>query len=75
MNFWGVFQRPLTLILQQKYHDTNGSRIVIQIGGVHTTFCQEGCMLLQKHRNKNGMCITMLFKSIGVRGCVDSPDF
>ena len=31
-----------TLILLQKYRDTNGSRIVIQIGGVYTTFCQEG---------------------------------
>ena len=30
----GVFQRPLTLILLQKYRDTNGSRIVIKIGGV-----------------------------------------
>ena len=36
----GVFQRPPTLILLQKYRDTNGRRIVIQIGGVHTTFCQ-----------------------------------
>ena len=30
----GVFQRPLTLIPLQKYRDTNGRRIVIQIGGV-----------------------------------------
>ena len=37
----GVFQRPLTLILLQKYRDTNGRRIVIQIGGVYTTFCQK----------------------------------
>ena len=37
--FLGVFQRPLTLILLQKYRDTNGRRIVIQIGGVYTTFC------------------------------------
>ena len=29
LNFLGVFQRPLTLILLQKYHDTNGRRIVI----------------------------------------------
>ena len=27
----GVFPRPLTLILLQKYRDTNGRRIVIQI--------------------------------------------
>ena len=32
----GVFRRPLTLIHLQKYRDTNGRRIVIQIGGVHT---------------------------------------
>ena len=37
----GVSQRPLTLILLQKYRDTNARRIVIQIGGVYTTFCQE----------------------------------
>ena len=32
------------------YRDTNGRRIVIQIGGVcvYTTFCQGGGMLLQK---------------------------
>ena len=44
----GVFQRPLTLILLQKYRDTNGRRIVIQIGGVYSTFCQEEGMLLPK---------------------------
>ena len=38
----GAFQIPLTLILPQKYRDRNGSCTVIQIGGVHTTFCQEG---------------------------------
>ena len=38
---WGVFQRPLTPILLQKYRDTNGSRTVIQIGGVYTHFCTE----------------------------------
>ena len=56
---WGVSQRPLTLILLQKYRDTNGRRIVIQVGGVYTTFCQEE---------------DILFKSIGVRGRFDSPD-
>ena len=64
----GVFQQSPTLMLLQKYHDTNGSRIVIQIGGVCTTFCQEDSMLLQKFRDRNGRCITILFKSIGVRG-------
>ena len=33
----GMFQRHLTLRLLQKYRDTNGRHIVIQIGGVYTT--------------------------------------
>ena len=70
----GVPQRPLTLILLQKYRDTNGRRIVIQIGGVYTTFCQEEGILLQKYRDRNGRCIVILFKNIGVRGRFDSPD-
>ena len=70
----GVFQRPLTLILLQKYRDTNGRRIAIQIGGVYTTFCQKEGILLQKYRDRNGRCIAILFKSIGVRGRFDSPD-
>ena len=48
----GVSQQPLTLILLQKYRDTNGRRIVIQIGGVYTTFCQEEGILLQKYRDR-----------------------
>ena len=71
----GVFQRPLTLILLQKYRDTNGSRIVIQIGGVYTTFCQKGGVLLQKYCDRNGRRIAILFKSIRVRGRFDSPEF
>ena len=70
----GEFQRPLTLILPQKYRDTNGSRIVIQIGGVYTTFCEEEGILLQEYRDRNGRCIAILFKSIGVRDRFDSPD-
>ena len=62
----------MTLILLQKHRDTNGRRIVIQIGGVYTTFCQEEGILLQKYRNRNGRCIAILFKSIGVRGRCDS---
>ena len=73
--FWGGVQRPLTLILLQKYRDTNGRRIVIKIGGVYTTFCQEEGMLLQKYRDRNRRCILILFKSIGVRGRLDSPEF
>ena len=70
----GVFQQPLTLILLQKYRDTNGRRVVIQIDGVYTTFCQKEGILLRKYRNRNGRCIAILFKSIGVRGRCDSPD-
>ena len=68
----GVFQKPLTLILLQKYRDTNGRRIAIQIGGAYTTFCQEEGILLQKYRHRNGRCIAILFKSVGVRGRCDS---
>ena len=67
-------QRPLTPILMQKYRDTNGSRIVIQIGGVYTTLCQEEGILLQKYRDRNERCIAILFKSIGVRGRLDSSE-
>ena len=70
----GVVQRPLTLILLQKHRDTNGRRIVIEIGGVYTTFCQEEGILLQKYRDRNGRCIAILFKSLGVSGQCDSPD-
>ena len=70
----GVFQRPLTLIRLQKYRDTNGRRIVIQIGGVYTTFRQKEGILLQKYRDRNGRCIAILFRSIRVRGPWNTPD-
>ena len=71
----GVFQRPLTLILLQQYRNTNGSRIVIQIGGVYTDFCQEERILLPRYRDRNGRCIAIPFNSIGVRGPFDSPEY
>ena len=40
---------------------TNGRRTVIQIGGVYTTLCQEGGILLQKYRGRNGRYIAILF--------------
>ena len=59
-----MFQRPIRCVpttpdpnKMQKYRDTNGSRIVIQIGGVYTTFCQEEGILLEKYRDRNGRCI------------------
>ena len=48
---------------------------MIQIGGGYTTFCQERGILLQKYRDRNGRCIAILFKSIGVRGRFDSPEY
>ena len=35
---------------------------------IYATFCQEERILLQKYRNRNGRCVAILFKSIGVRG-------
>ena len=53
---------PLTVVLLQKYRDTNERHIVIQIGGVYTTtFCEGEGILLQKHRERNGRCIAILF--------------
>ena len=70
----GLSQRRMTLILLQKYRDTNGRRILIQIGGVKKYFCQEGGIPLQKYRDRNGRCIAILFESIGVRGRRVSPE-
>ena len=70
----GMFQHPLTLILLQRHRDTNGTRMVIQIGGVYTTFCQEQGVLLQKYCYRNSRSIATIFKSIGVRGRFDSPE-
>ena len=47
---------------------------MIQIGDVYTTFCQAEGILLQKYRDRNGRCIAILFKNIGVRGRCDSPE-
>ena len=58
----------------EKVSHTNGRRIVIQIGGVFTNFCQKECILLQKYRDRNGRRIAILFKSIRVRGRFDSPE-
>ena len=52
------------LIFLQNDRDTNGSRTVIQIGGVCTTFCQEGGILLQKYRDRDGRRIAILYESM-----------
>ena len=70
----GVSQRPLTLILPQKYRDTNGRRIVIQIGGVYTTSCHREGIHLQKYAIEMGGVSRYFFTYIGVRGRFDSPD-
>ena len=38
---FGSVPRTPDLIFLQKYRDTSGTRIMMRIGGVHTTFCQE----------------------------------
>ena len=46
--------------------DTNGGRVVIQIGVcVQTTFYQEEGVLLQKYCGRKGRCIAILFKVSG----------
>ena len=69
-------QRPLTRILLQKYiakhkrepyRDTNWWCIY--------HFCHEKGILLQNYRDRNGSCIAILFKSIGVRGRFDQSRF
>ena len=67
-----VLQRPLTLILLQQLRDTNGRRIVIQVGGVYTTFFQVLGILCKNIAIEMGR-VSILFKSIGVRGRFDSP--
>ena len=46
---------------------------MIQIG-VYNSFYQEEGILVQKYRDRNGRCIAILFKAIGVRGRCDSPE-
>ena len=59
---------------ERKISEKEKSRIVMQIGGGYTTVCQEEGILLQRYRDRNGRCIAILFKSIGVRGRFDSPN-
>ena len=47
---------------------------MIQIGGVHVSFCQREGILLQKYRDRNGRYIAIRFKSIRARGRSDSPE-
>ena len=47
---------------------------MIQIGGVYTTFLPGGGHTFAKVCHRNGRCIAILFKSIGVRGRFDFPE-
>ena len=49
--------------------------IVIQIGGVYTTFCHREGIHLQKYAIEMGGVSRYFFTCIGVRGRFDSPDF
>ena len=57
----------LTNRIKQKHCDTNGRRIVIQLGGVHTTFCPEEGILYRYN-------IAILPQIVGVRCQFDSPE-
>ena len=59
---------------EQKHSDTNGEPYHDISGGVDATFSQEEGILLRKYRNRNGKCVTLLLKCIGVRGQFDSPE-
>ena len=61
----------LILILLQKYCDTNGSRVVIHIGGACTAFCQEEGILLQKILHSNEVYRDTFQK---YQGRLDSPE-
>ena len=89
----GVFQVPSTpdRNASTTYRDTNGSHIVMQLGGVYiyiyiyTPYCdatrvvytssgeEGGILLQQEYRDRNGRCVAILFKSIGLRGWFESP--
>ena len=47
---------------------------MIQIGGTYATFQTSGGHTFAKNHDRNGRCITILFKSIGVTGRFGSPE-
>ena len=61
------------LILLQKFRYTNGRRIVIDIGDVYATFCQEEGILLQSIAIEMGG-VSRHFSKASVRSRLDSPD-
>ena len=46
----------------------------LHMGCVDGTSNQEKDILLPKYRDRNGRCITILFKNVGVRGRRSSPE-
>ena len=56
---------------REAYRDINSWCAYIYI---YIAFWQEESILLQKYRDRNGRCIAILFKSIGVRGRCDPPE-
>ena len=46
----------------------------MQSGGAVTTFCKEEGILSQKSRDRNGICIAILLRSIEVEDRHDSPE-
>ena len=69
---WGCSNDPLTVIPLHQHCDTNGRCIVIQIGGVYAFSSQKEGIICKSIRDGNGRRIMILFKSIGVRGRIDS---
>ena len=67
----GVLQRLLTLIF---HRDTDGSRIVLQMGGVCTTLRQDEGMLCKSIAIGMGGVSRYFSKVLGSWGRFDSPD-
>ena len=63
-HFWCA----LSPILVYKLCEASGRCMPLQMGGVCVCVCAllQECILLQQHRDRNGSCIAILFKSIEV---------
>ena len=68
-NNWGVFERPLTLILLQKHRDTNGRRVVMRIGVcIYYFLPREGHLFAKASRKRNLRCIVLRYFAKKKRG-------
>ena len=61
----GVFQRPLTLILLQKYHDTNKRGIVRQIGRAYTLSAKRRAYICKSIAIETGVVSRYFFEILG----------